>query len=235
MWDQVTQTLNQSTVRVLSRIVSLLPGLLALIVAVLFSALLAGVAGMVLRRFLRSIHFDERLASWGFVSVAEWSPGNSPALLMARIISWAFVLLGFLTGLAAFDANLTSELAIHLFAYLPDVAAAILVILFGTIIARFVARNVLIEAVNMNVQYPRLLSTGVRWLIMVLTVAMALEHLHIASGIVHLAFGILFGGIVFALSLAVGLGSKELVTRSLERESARPATADVAPEPFRHL
>jgi hypothetical protein len=33
-----------------------------------------------------------------------------------------------------------------------------------------------------------------------------------------LAFGILFGGIVLALALAVGLGSKEMVTRSLERQ-----------------
>jgi hypothetical protein len=69
---------------------------------------------------------------------------------------------------------------------------------------------------------------------MVLTIAMALEHLHIGSGIVRLAFGILFGGIVFALSLAVGLGSKELVTRSLERESGRVTTAE-AEQPFRHL
>jgi hypothetical protein len=68
---------------------------------------------------------------------------------------------------------------------------------------------------------------------MVLTIAMALDHLQIGSSIVHLAFGILFGGIVLALALAVGLGSKELVSRSLERESERGAAAPE--EPFRHL
>jgi hypothetical protein len=47
-----------------------------------------------------------------------------------------------------------------------------------------------------------------------------------------LAFGILFGGIVLALALAVGLGSKELVTRSLEREAKAPEAVE---EPFRHL
>src|SRR5947209_2206761 len=124
MWEQVGQTLNQSTLRVISRIVSLLPGMLALVVALLFSALLAWGVGAALRRFLRSIRFDDQLARWGFLNVAEWSPENSPALLVARAISWAIIVLGFLTGLAAFDANLTSELAFHLFAYLPDVAAA---------------------------------------------------------------------------------------------------------------
>jgi len=38
-----------------------------------------------------------------------------------------------------------------------------------------------------------LLSLGVKWLVMVCTIAMALDHLQIGSRIVPLAFGILFG------------------------------------------
>ncbi|MDQ1472995.1 MAG: hypothetical protein QOJ99_4475 [Bryobacterales bacterium] len=234
MWDQVGQTLNESTVRILSRLAGLLPGMLALIVAVLFSALLAWLVASLLRRFLVGVHFDEQLERWGFSSIAEWSPQQSPAQLVTRVVSWSIVLLGFVLGLAAFDATLTSELAFHLFSYLPNVLAAIVVLLVGSMVARYLGRNVLIEAVNMNLQYARLLGLGVKWMVMVLTIAMALEHLHIGSGIVHLAFGILFGGIVFALSLAVGLGSKELVSRSLERESARGAVAETE-QPFRHL
>jgi hypothetical protein len=234
MWQQVGQTLDESTVRVLSRLASLLPGMLALLVAVLFSALLAWLVTFVLRRFLQSIQFDKQLERWGFTGIAEWSPEQSPALLVIRVISWCIVLLGFVLGLSAFDATLTSQLALRLFGYLPNVVAAIAVILVGSVIARYIARAVLIESVNMNLQYARLLSVGVRWMVMVLTIAMALENLQIGSGIVHLAFGILFGGIVFALALAVGLGSKELVSRSLERESARAATADSEP-PFRHI
>jgi hypothetical protein len=45
---------------------------------------------------------------------------------------------------------------------------------------------------------------------------MVLDHLEIGGNIVELAFGILFGGIVLTLALAVGLGSRDLVSRSLE-------------------
>jgi hypothetical protein len=233
MWEQIEQALNQSMVRLLSRIASLLPGFVALVVAVLVSIAIAALIAWLLRRFLHGIDFDERLPAWGFPGVVEWSPSRSPSLLVIRTISWIIVLIGFLMGLAAFDANLISALVVRLFTYLPNVLAAVLVLLFGNIIARFLARHVLIGAVNMNLQYARLLSIGVKWLIIVLAVAMALDHLAIGGGIVHLAFGILFGGIVFALALAVGLGSKELVSRSLERESARTATE--IEEPFRHL
>ena len=85
-----------------------------------------------------------------------------------------------------------------------------------------------------NVAFPESYAKGVKWLVVVLTVAMALEHLRIAPGIVELAFGILFGGIVFTLALAVGLGSKDLVTKSLERD-AQKASGDNLEEPFRHV
>lgn len=231
MWDQVGQTLNQSTVRILSQFAGMLPGVLALIVAILFSALVAGLVAMLLRRFLKSVHFDERMETWGFSGIAEWSPRQSPALLLIRLVTWLIVLLGFTLGLAAFDPALTLQL---LFGYLPNVVAAVLLVLVGSIVARYLARSVLIEGVNMNLQYARLLSAGVKWMVMVLTIAMALDHLRIGTDIVHLAFGILFGGIVFALSLAVGLGSKEMVSRSLERESGRSASGDTE-ELFRHL
>ena len=52
---------------------------------------------------------------------------------------------------------------------------------------------------------------------------MVLDHLEIGGTVVELAFGILFGGIVLTLSLAIGLGSRDLVSRSLEK-SADPRT-----------
>jgi hypothetical protein len=235
MWDQVGRTLNDSTVRTLGWLANLLPGLLALAVAVLLSAALAWLVAVLLRRFLLRIQFDAKME--GFTGLAEFSPQRSPTLLVTRVAAWTIVLLGFVLGLGAFDATLTSELTVRLFDYLPNLVAAIVVILVGSVVARYLARAVLIESVNMNLQYGRLLSLGVKWLVMVFTIAMALDHLQIGSGIVPLAFGIVFGGIVLALALAVGLavglGSKELVTRSLERDSAKPVPD--TEEPFRHV
>lgn len=234
MWGQVGQSLNQAMVHVLSRFASLLPGLAALIVALLISVLAAAFLAAIFRRVLVRIRFDEMLLRNGFSTLAEWSPSKSPTLLAMRIIWWTIILVGFLIGVSALDTDLTSQLALRVFAYLPNVLAASVVLVAGSIIARFLSRSVLIGAVNMNLQYARLLSVGVKWLVIVLTVAMALEHLSIGGDIIRLGFGILFGGIVLALALAVGLGSKDLVSRSLEREANR-APVHNGGESFRHL
>jgi hypothetical protein len=234
MWEQVRQALVDSTAHFLTRFASLLPGLAALIVALLFSIILAWILAAIVRRALTGLHFDERMGRWGFASLADWSPMNSPTRLVSRSLSALVIITGFLIGIAAFDFEWTYLLVQNIFAYIPDVLAALLVLLVGNVIARFLGRSVLIGAVNLNLQYARFLSIGVKWLVIVLAFAMALEHLRIAPGIVELAFGILFGGIVLTLSLAVGLGSKDLIIKSLERD-VKKAPAEPVEDPLRHL
>jgi hypothetical protein len=234
MWSQVRQALDESTKRLIRETANLLPGLIALVVALLLAALIAAILRYILRRSLRGIGFDERILRWGGTWVLAWSPSKSPTLLVTRVVTWIILFVGFLVGISAFDANITSQFVLSVFDYLPNVAAAVLVLLVGGILARFLGRGVLIGAVNMNMQYARLLSVGVKWLVLVLAAAMALNDLHIGGGIVQLAFAILFGGIVLALALAVGLGSKDLVSRSLERQSLKTPNEEME-EPFRHL
>jgi Conserved TM helix len=234
MWEQVRQALVQSTQRFLTRTATLLPGLAALILALLVSFILAYILAVAVRRLLMGLQFEERLARSGFASLAEWSPQRSPARLVSRTIAFLVILMGFLIGVEAFDADWTSSFVATILAYIPNIFVAALVLLVGAIIARFLARSVLIGAVNMNLHYARLVSAGVKWLVGVLAVAMALDHLRIARGIVELAFGILFGGIVLALAIAVGLGSKDLVSKSLERD-VKKSQAEVLEDPLRHL
>jgi hypothetical protein len=234
MREHVKEALDQSTARFLTALARLLPGLVALTVALLISVVLAWILAIVMRRLLVSLRFDERLVRWGFPSPAEWSPMKSPSILVSRFVAALVIMTGLLIGVSAFDAELTSLFVQSVFAYVPNIVGAMLVLLLGNIIARFLARSVLIGAVNMNFQYGRLLSVGVKWLVIVLAVAMALEHLRIGSGIVELAFGILFGGIVLALALAVAFNSKELVAKSLERDATK-TPAETIEDPLRHL
>jgi hypothetical protein len=140
-------------------------------------------------------------------------------------------LLGLIIGVSAFDTSYSTAatLPISLLPYLTHAVGAILILLAGNLIARFLARSVLIGAVNAQLQYARFLSLGVKWLVLVLAAAMALEHLEIGGVVVDLAFGILFGGIVLTLALAVGLGSRDLVSRSLESHTEHASERSAVP------
>src|SRR5215471_1512672 len=164
MWGQIKQALVDSTTRFLTRFANFLPGFAALIVALLVSCVLAWVLAAIVRRILSGLHFDNRLERWGFASLAEWSPMNSPTRLVSRSTAVLVIVSGFLIGIAAFDFQSTYLFVQNIFAYIPHVLAALLVLLVGNVIARFLARSVLIGAVNLNVQYARFLSVGVKWI-----------------------------------------------------------------------
>ena len=238
-WHHISDALYQSVYRVLSLFIAVLPGILAVFVALALFTLIGWAISTLLRRGLTFVKFDERLNRGN----PEWTPSSSPTILIARVAFWGCVLLGLIIGVSAFDASYSTgtPLPISLLPYLTHLVGAILLLIFGTLIARFLARSVLIGAVNAQLQYARFLSLGVKWLVLVLTAAMVLDHLEIGGKIVELAFGILFGGIVLTLALAVGLGSRDLVSRSLESRVERPDRVppqpDVVPapvEPIRH-
>jgi Conserved TM helix len=232
MWDQINGLVVQSSNRIMSGIANFLPGLLALVVILLITMLVTFVVRVVLRRSLRGVDFDGIVSRWGFSEVAEWFPKQSPSLMAIRIVNWCIILIGILIGINALDAELTSRLVARLFDYIPHVIAAVIVLAVGTLAARFLARSVLISAVNLKIHSAKLISLGVKWMVMVLTAAMALEQLGIGGQIVTLSFAILFGGIVLALALALGLGSKDMVSRSWEKQDRGEKTKD---EGLQHL
>ena len=245
MWQQVELALSQSAHRVLVKLASFLPGLLALLLAVLvLTAIGIGIAAL-LRRILTAIKFDERLTHNSIAAISDWAPSHSPTVLLTRAAFWACVLLGGFIGVSAFDAAYPgeSQFSLLLFPYVTHAVGAVILLIAGSVVARFLARSILIGAVNAKLQYARFLSLGVKWLVLVFTAAMVLDHLQIGGTVVELAFGILFGGIVLTLALAVGLGSRDIVSRSLEKNverdldhpSADPTYKPTPTETLRHF
>lgn len=229
IWRHMSEALHQSIYRVLSLLIAVLPGILAFFVALVVFTLAGMVLSALLRRILAIAKFDDYLTRTR--GNADWTPATSPSALIARSSFWVCVLLGLIIGVSAFDASYASAatLPISFLPYLTHVVGAIFLLIAGTLIARFLARSVLIGAVNLQLQYARFLSLGIKWLVLVLTAAMVLDHLEVGGIVAELAFGILFGGIVLTLALAVGLGSRDLVSRSLESHVERSSEHGVAP------
>jgi hypothetical protein len=211
----MSEALRESFYRVLTLLIAVLPGILAFVVALLVFAAAGMLISWVLRRCLTWAKFDARIAR---KSGTDWAPASSPTEIVARSSFWICILLGLVIGVSAFDESYASgaALPISLLPYLTHAIGAAILLVAGIVVARFLARSVLISAVNAQLQYARVLSLGVKWLVLVLTAAMVLDHLQVGENIVELAFGILFGGIVLTLALAIGLGSRDLVSRSLE-------------------
>lgn len=230
MFSQVKDALMDSFSRVLTKLAIFLPGVVALLLAVVLLALVGAALAWAIRAALTRFHFDERVGERNSAGVSDWSPAHSPSLLISRVAFWMCVVLGFAIGVSAYDAAGTSDLAPFILPYLAHSVGALIILIAGTILARYLSRSVLINAVNARLHYARALSLGVKWLVLIFTAAMVLDHLEIGGRIVEIGFGILFGGMVLALALAFGLGSRDIVARSMERTAEKATPIDRATE-----
>jgi hypothetical protein len=237
MWDRIRRTFLDAIDRTAVSLAKLLPGLVVLILCLATSILLALLLKRLVARICARLELDRRLREWGMAQPSA-EGRSSPSELLEKLVKWTILSLGFVVGLAALESTTTTALAATLLEYVPRVFLGFFVLMAGMAGARAVERRILIEAVNMGLQSARLIGLGVRTLVVVLAIALALEQIGLGGSVVVVSFGILFGGIVLALALAVGLGAKDAVARSLERHLAAPKaqrTDEGATEQLRHL
>jgi hypothetical protein len=228
MAEQFNRALTLASARIVDSVASFLPGALVFVGVLLAAFLVALLIRGGLRRGLKRLDFDRWLEAWG-LSVREWTPSGSAASLAASIAYWTVLVLGLLLGLTALDAALPTQFAVSVLQYVPHLVAALAILVVGGVAARFLARTMLIGAVNLGLQSARLLSVGVKWLVLIVAAAMALDHVGIGRTVLLLAFGITFGGVMLAAALAIGLGARDVVGRALDRQlrdAARDDTLD---------
>lgn len=225
MWAQIDGILRQATAQITDQVAKFLPGLLVALLLLLATILVAVLVRTLLLRALRGLEFDQWAERAGVATIIGWLAA-SPSQSLTRLAYWSVLILGVLVSLTALDASMPSRLALTVFDYFPNVLAALVILVLGSIAAQFLARSTLIGAVNMRLQSARLLSLIVKWLVLLVTVAMALDHLGIGRNVLLLAFGIVFGSIALAAALAVGLGARDAVRDAIARQLRESSRGD---------
>ncbi len=216
MWERTQILFLAALERVTHTAAELLPSVFAMSIIIVITVPLAFFARLVVRRICTRVDLDHKLREWGMTQPAA-SGQTPPSQLIAKVISTTVLVLGLLLGLSALDTTATNILAVKLIDYVPHLLLGFLILGAGLAASRAAERRVLIGAVNMGLQSARMLGLGVRWLVVILASAMALQQIGLGGSILSTLFTLLFGGIVLALALAVGLGAKDVVARSLEK------------------
>jgi hypothetical protein len=222
MGDRWPSDVWSGLLEVRERLLAIVPGLFVLLTLLALGFVLAWVVRILVTRFTRAIGIDRLFERWGLTpSLRRSGVLRSPSDVLGVVCFWAIFILfasAAVDGLALPGAPGATALLV---AFLPPLFAAALILLVGWLVANFLSQGVLIAAVNARLPEARLLARSVYWGVLLFAVATALTHLGIGKEMVLVAFGITFGGMVFALALAFGLGGRNLARRILERRLHR--------------
>jgi hypothetical protein len=208
--------------QMLTRIMAYLPVLLGALVILIVGWLVAKAIKRIVDWLLKLIRFDALADKAGISEILK--KGNlkiSAGEVISGLVYWLIMIMVLVMAVDALGLPKASDVLASLFAYVPKVIAALLVLVVAMFLASFVSGIVLTAAGNANLPKPELIAGISRWAIIIFAATIAMEQLCIAPLLVTATFNIILGGVCLALAIAFGLGGKDAAAKYLEELKKR--------------
>jgi small-conductance mechanosensitive channel len=203
--------------QMLTRIMAYLPILLGALIILIVGWIVAKAIRRIVDWLLKVVRFDTLADKAGISGILKKGDLKvSAGEVVSSIVYWLIIIMVLVMAVDALGLPKGSDILAGLFAYVPKVIAALLVLVVAMFLASFVSGIVRIAAGNAKLPKPELLAGICRWAIIIFAVTISLAQLGIAPLLVTATFNIILGGACLALALAFGLGGKDAAARYLE-------------------
>ena len=189
-----------------------LPALIGALVILIIGYIIAKVVGGAITKLLRRGGIDRSMTE-GQAGTWVSKITSSPSHLIGRIAFWALFLGAISLAVSALGIEALESFVAAIYAYLPNVIAALLIFLVATAVAAGIAA--LIGRVMGDTPTGKVLATVAPGLVMVIAIFMILNQLLIAPEIVIITYAALIGALALAAALAFGLGGREVAAQML--------------------
>jgi hypothetical protein len=227
MYDALTDRLEEG----IYQIVDFLPRLAAALGILMVGLAIAKMVERGTDLALHRIGFDRWMQEGGVTEALERAGTTlDPSSVIARLVFWTMMLLVILVAASALGITAVSLLFAELLAYVPNVLAAVMVLVLGILLGEFIKDLVLASAGGLPGGFN--LARAAKGAIILLAVFMALDQLSIAEDIVLVFFIAVVGAAALAAGIAFGLGGRE-VAAQISREWYERHRAASRPRPRR--
>jgi hypothetical protein len=193
-----------------TQLASFVPQLLAALLLLFVGWVFANLVRTGVTKLLDLLHFDSLAEKTGIEAFLK--QGNleiNLSRILAKLVYWIIIFIVIVTVANSLGLHMVAELFNKVVFYIPNIIVAILVLVFGVLVARFINRMVFAYLNNMGVEGALTLSTLSEYAVIIFVVFVALEQLQIGTHLLTAAFQIGFGAIGLAFALAFGLGGRE--------------------------
>ena len=201
-----------------TKITAFLPALIGAIVIFVAGWIIARLVRLAVVKLLKLVRFDKATEKTGvqeFLKKGEIV--KAPSEIIGSLVYWFIMILVIIASLDALGLPIVSELLDKIFVYIPNVVAAIIVLVLGLLLGNLLSAVVRTAASNAGLKNADGLGQLSLYAIVFFSGAIALIQLGIGEEVVEAAFGLVVGTAALALALAFGLGGRDVAAEYLKR------------------
>lgn len=137
-------------------------------------------------------------------------------VVLANAVYWVLILVVLQASISVLGLTAVSSLLERILLYLPRIISAVLILLFGVLLAGLAEALVKGVVKTIDVKSSRMLGTVTSYLIMIVAVMAGVSELGIAQTFINTLFMGFVAAIAVAAGLAFGLGSKDTVAKIMD-------------------
>ncbi|MEW6100733.1 MAG: hypothetical protein AB1481_00345 [Candidatus Omnitrophota bacterium] len=202
---------------ILTQVGQFLINVLFIIVVLIIGWLISKGVKSIITKALRAIKVDEYSDKFELDTLLEKGGiAYSLSELIGAIFYWVGILVTFLLAVNIAGLTEAAQLLNKVVFYIPNVLAAIFILMIAMFVATFLKNIVHAAANNAGLSQSKLLSKIVEVAIMAFAVLIALEQLGIGIRITEITLAIILGSLGLGFALAFGLGCKDLAGKMIE-------------------
>jgi hypothetical protein len=199
------------------KIWSYIPAIAGAIVILVVGWLIAKLIEAIVTRILKTVKLDAASEKAGIANVlAQGDIRMTLSELVGAIVYWLVLLVVLATTLDALNLKIASELLSRVVGYVPNIIAAMFILILGTFVANFVAAVVRTAGNNAGLKNTKMLSQLSQTTLIIFAVIIAVEQLQVATTLLILAVNIVLVSIGLAIALAFGLGCKDMAAKFMQ-------------------
>ncbi|MBU0605036.1 MAG: hypothetical protein KKH77_01970 [Candidatus Omnitrophica bacterium] len=199
------------------KIWSYIPAIAGAIIILVVGWLLAKLIETIVTKILKAVRLDSVSDKIGISKVlAQGDIKMSLSELVGAIIYWFVILVAVATMFDALNLKMASDIISRLVGYVPNILAAIFILIIGSFLANFIATIIRTAGTNAGLKNAKLMSQISQVVLMVFTVIIAIEQLKVATALLVLAVNIILISIGLGIALAFGLGCKDIAGKFMQ-------------------
>ncbi len=205
-FQPVLQSLTQILLQILDFLPHFVNGLIILIVGYLISALVRWIT----RFILHHIHLQDLAERAGIVSAMSNLGIRAPLPTLIAQVVFFFLILSFATAaVRLMGLQAVGDLLASVLNFIPKAISAAILILFGSMLARFLGNTIAAVADTVNITYSNALGKIIEYAIVAFVVVLAISTLGVDTTVLTTSLTIIIASAGLAIALTFGLGSRE--------------------------
>ncbi len=196
----------------LSTFLGYIPQLIGAIVILVVGYFIAKALQAIVGRLLEGIGFDKWMERGGIKQFFDRADTqHTPHSILGRLVFWFVFIIAITMAADALGIPQVSAVLAQLVAYIPNIVAAILILILAALLANFLA-SIVRGATGSGI-----LASIARYAIIVYAVFAAITQLGIAVELTAPTFLILLGAVALAVAIAFGIGGRDIAADILQK------------------